>query len=84
MKACRVGRHQGSHIFWTVGSEMALRLLALHSSHALSPRNISVLICVRGRVNPRAIVQLKRPGNWIIEHNQYTVTKNVTLNSPIK
>jgi hypothetical protein len=41
---------------------MAVRLSALHTSHPLAPGRFLVLISVRGRVDPRAIVRLEGLG----------------------
>jgi hypothetical protein len=40
MEAYRVVRCGGSLIFWTIGSQMTVRLLALHAGSALLHRNI--------------------------------------------
>jgi hypothetical protein len=47
-----VVRRRGSHIFWTVGPQLAVRLSALHAGRSLTPRRFLVLISVRGRVDP--------------------------------
>jgi hypothetical protein len=41
MEAHRVVRHQGSHIFYAVGSEVAVSLSALRVGRRLRPRKIS-------------------------------------------
>jgi hypothetical protein len=41
---------------------MAVRLSALRAGRSLLPGRFVVLICVRGRVDPRAIVQLEGLG----------------------
>jgi hypothetical protein len=53
---------RGSHIFWTIGSQMAVRLLALSSGRPLPPGKFLVLISVRVWVDPRAIVWLEESG----------------------
>jgi hypothetical protein len=45
--------------FQTFGSQMAVRLSALHAGHILPPGRFVVLISVRGWVDPRAIVRLE-------------------------
>jgi predicted RNA binding protein YcfA (HicA-like mRNA interferase family) len=40
MKAHRVMRHRGSHIFYTIGSQMEVRLSPLHAGRPLQPRKI--------------------------------------------
>jgi hypothetical protein len=40
MKAHRAVRRRGSHIFYTIGSQMVVRLSALHADHPLAPRKI--------------------------------------------
>jgi hypothetical protein len=62
MKAQRVVRRRGSHIFYTIVSQMAVRLSALRAGRPLPPRRFLVLISVRGRVDPRAIVRLEGLG----------------------
>jgi hypothetical protein len=58
MKACRVMRRRRLHIFYTVGSQMAVRLSALRASRPLPPARFLVLISVRGWVDPRATMWL--------------------------
>jgi hypothetical protein len=55
----RVVRRRGSHIFYTIGSEMAMRLSALGAGLPLPPGRFLVLISVRHRFDPRATMQLK-------------------------
>jgi hypothetical protein len=38
--ACWVMRRRGSHVFWTLGSQMAMRLSALHAERTLTSRKI--------------------------------------------
>jgi hypothetical protein len=59
MEAHRFGRLRSSHIFYTIGSQMAVRLPALRAGHPLAPGRFLVLISFRGCVDPRAIVQLE-------------------------
>jgi hypothetical protein len=67
VKAHRVEGRRGSHIFQTIGSQVAVRLSALRAGRPLPPGRFLVLISVRGWVEPRAIVrreglgQLKNP-----------------------
>jgi hypothetical protein len=56
VEAHRFLRRRGSHIFYTIGSHMAVRLSALR------PRRFLVLIYVRGCVNPMVIVRLEGLG----------------------
>jgi hypothetical protein len=58
----RVVRCQCSHIFWTVGSQTALKLSALRAGRPLHPRRFFVLISVRVWVDNRARVRLKGLG----------------------
>jgi hypothetical protein len=44
----RFVRCLGSHIFYTIGSQMAVRLSALHAGPSLPPGRFLVLIYVRG------------------------------------
>jgi hypothetical protein len=60
----RVVIRRGCHIFYTIGSEMALRLSALRAGRHLPPRKFLVLISVRGRVDPRDIVRLESLGQF--------------------
>jgi hypothetical protein len=53
---------RGSHIFWTIGSQMAVRLSALRTDCPLLPARFLVLVSVRGCVDTRAIVRLERLG----------------------
>jgi hypothetical protein len=62
MEAHKVVRRRGSHIYYTIGSEMAVRLSALRARCPLPPGRFLVLISVRGWVNPRAILRLKGLG----------------------
>jgi hypothetical protein len=48
VKSLRVLRRRGSHIVYTVGSQMAVRLSALRAGHPLSPGRLLVLISGRG------------------------------------
>jgi hypothetical protein len=62
VKAHRVVRGQGSHIFYTISSQMAARWSALRVGRTLPPGRFLVLISVRGWVDPRAIVRLEGLG----------------------
>lgn len=48
----------GPQIFWTIGSQVTVRLLALRADRCLSLRML-ISIPVRGRVNLRATVLLE-------------------------
>jgi hypothetical protein len=52
-------RLRGSHIFYTIGSQMAVRMSALHTGRFYPPGRFLVLISVRGWVEPRAIMRLE-------------------------
>jgi hypothetical protein len=61
----RVVKCRESHIFWTVGSQVEVRLLALSTGTALyleQKKDLVVLISVRGWVNPSARVRLEGLG----------------------
>jgi hypothetical protein len=62
METHRVVRHHGSHIFQTIGSQMAVMLSALHVNHPSPPERFLVFISVRGRVDPRAVAWLEGLG----------------------
>jgi hypothetical protein len=57
-------RSRGSHIFSTVGRQMAVRLSALHTGRHLPSGRFLVRISVRLRVNPRAIVRMEKLGQY--------------------
>jgi hypothetical protein len=59
MKAHRILRRRGFHIFYTIGSQMAVRLSAPRAGRLLHPRKIHGTHSVRGWVDPRAIVRLE-------------------------
>jgi hypothetical protein len=61
MKAHRVVRRRGSHIFWAVGLQMAVRA-ASRPGRPLAAGRFLVLISVRGLVYPRAIMRLEGLG----------------------
>jgi hypothetical protein len=60
-------RCRGSHIFWKIGSQMAVRLSALRAGRPLPPGGFLVLVSIRGCVDPRAIVRLKGLGKLKIQ-----------------
>jgi hypothetical protein len=49
-------------MFLTVGSQMVVRLSALHTGRPLPPGRFLLLISVRGLVDPRAMVRLEGLG----------------------
>jgi hypothetical protein len=56
-----VVRLLSSHIFYTIGSQMAVTS-ALRAGRPLPPGRFLVLISVRGLIDPRAIVRLEGLG----------------------
>jgi hypothetical protein len=62
MEAYRVVRRRGSNIFLGNRSQMAVRLPALRAGRPVPPGRFLVLISVRSRVDPRAIVRLEGLG----------------------
>jgi hypothetical protein len=61
VEAHTVVRHRGSHIFQTIGSQLAVGL-ALRARRALLQKYILVLISARGWVNSVAVVRLEGLG----------------------
>jgi hypothetical protein len=57
-----VVRLRGSHIVYTLSSEMVVRSLASHADSILPRRKFRVLISVRGSFNLRAILRLEEFG----------------------
>jgi hypothetical protein len=49
VEAHRVVRRRGSHIFYTIGSQMAVRLLALRARRPLPSGRFLALISARGQ-----------------------------------
>jgi hypothetical protein len=47
-----VVRRRGSHILWTIGSWMAVRISALRAGRSLHPGRFLALIFVRSPVDP--------------------------------
>jgi hypothetical protein len=76
VEAHRVVRRRGRHISYKIGSEMGVRLSAIRAGRPLPPGRFLVLISVRGRVDPRAIVrleglgQLKKSNDFIVNRTQ--------------
>jgi hypothetical protein len=62
VEAHRFLRRRGSHIFWTIGSLMAVRLSSLRAYHSLPAWRFLILISVRRCVDPRAVVRLQGLG----------------------
>jgi hypothetical protein len=52
-------RRRGLHIFYTIGLQMALKLLALSACRSLPLGRSLMLFYIRGSVDPRAIVRLE-------------------------
>jgi hypothetical protein len=52
-----VVKRRGSHTFYTIGSQIAVRLSVLPAGRPLPTGRFLVLISVRGRVDPRAIAR---------------------------
>jgi hypothetical protein len=67
MQGDRAVRCRWSHIFYTIGSQMVVRLSALCASRALPKKDVLVLISIRGWVNVRAIGlgKLKKSNDFI-------------------
>jgi hypothetical protein len=59
MEAHRVVRSRDSYIFWTIGSQMAMRLSVLRAGRHLPSGRFLVLTSVRSGVDHRVIVQLE-------------------------
>jgi hypothetical protein len=57
VEAHRVRRRQGSHIFYAIGSQMAVRLSVLRAGRPLPPGRFLALISFSGWVNGRAVAQ---------------------------
>jgi hypothetical protein len=62
MKANRVIRHRGSHIFYTISSQRAVRFSDLCSGRPLPPGRFLIIISVSGWVKPKTIVRLEGLG----------------------
>jgi hypothetical protein len=89
VEALRVARGWGSHIFLTIGSQMASRLSALHAGRFLPPGRFLVLISVRGWVNSGAMVRLglekhlirdsnRRPSSCLLQYNSVSFGESQT------
>jgi hypothetical protein len=61
MESHRVVRRRGSHIFYTIDSQMAVKLTLL-AGRLLPIGRFLVHIPVRGWVDPRVIMRLERLG----------------------
>jgi hypothetical protein len=59
MEAHRIVKRRGPHIFYTVGSQMTVRLSALRAGRPLPPGSFLALISVRDWVDPKGIVRLE-------------------------
>jgi hypothetical protein len=76
VEAHRVARRRGSHIFYTVASQIEVRLPASRAGRPLPPEIFLALISVRGWVDPRAIVRLeglgqfKKPNDLIVSRTR--------------
>jgi hypothetical protein len=58
-KVIPVTGRRDCRIYWTIGSQMALRLSALRVGRLLRPGRFLVLIYLSGSVDPRIIVRLE-------------------------
>jgi hypothetical protein len=62
MGSYRIVRLRGAHFFYTADSQIAVTSDLRHRLHFTPQKHILILISVRGLVNPRTIVELKRVG----------------------
>jgi hypothetical protein len=62
VKARKVVRRRGSHIFYTISSQMAVRMSDLCAGRPLPSGRFLVLISVRDRVDSRDIVRFEGLG----------------------
>jgi hypothetical protein len=71
VEASRFMRCRSSHIFYTIDSQMAVRLWALRSGWLYPPPRgkFLILIYVRDSLNPRAIVRLRELGKLKTKFN---------------
>jgi hypothetical protein len=57
-------RRRDSYIFWTVGSQIAVRMPALRAGRSLPQGRFVMLMSVRGLVAPGVIVRLEGVGQF--------------------
>jgi hypothetical protein len=62
VEAHRVVERRRSHISYTIGSQMAVRMSDLSTDHPIPPGRFLVLIPIRGCVDHKAIVRLEELG----------------------
>jgi hypothetical protein len=85
----RVVRRRGCHIFWTIGSQMAVRFSALRTGRPLPPRRFLAFIIVRGWVDPWVILRLDglrqlKKSNDLIGNRTCDLPASSVVSQPIR